>query len=103
MDKLLLRPKEAAELIGIGRTKVFELMRTGQLESVRIGSSRRIPRSLSSNMWNDSGPRLSKTPKFSKTFPTSVRPFFADAKAPYISRTEHGFHPITGNPTRSPI
>lgn len=43
MDKLLLRPKEAAELIGIGRTKVFELMRTGQLESVRIGSSRRIP------------------------------------------------------------
>ena len=43
MDKLLLRPKEVAELIGIGRTKVFELMRSGQLESVRIGSSRRIP------------------------------------------------------------
>lgn len=43
MEKLLLRPEEAAELIGIGRTKVFELMRTGQLESVRIGSSRRIP------------------------------------------------------------
>lgn len=31
MDKLLLRPKEVAELIGIGRTKVFELMRSGQL------------------------------------------------------------------------
>ncbi len=43
MEKLLLRPEEAAELIGVGRTKVHELMRTGQLESVRIGSSRRVP------------------------------------------------------------
>jgi excisionase family DNA binding protein len=45
MDKLLLRPEEVAELIGIGRTKVFALMRTGQLESVRIGTCRRIPTS----------------------------------------------------------
>ena len=45
MDKLLLRAEEVAELIGVGRTKVFELMRTGQLESVRIGACRRIPAS----------------------------------------------------------
>jgi excisionase family DNA binding protein len=44
MDKLLLRPEEVAELIGIGRTKVYELIGTGVLASVKIGNSRRIPR-----------------------------------------------------------
>ena len=42
-DKLLLRPEEVAELISMGRTKVYELMKTGELESVQIGSSRRVP------------------------------------------------------------
>ena len=27
----------------MGRTKVYELLKTGELESVQIGSSRRIP------------------------------------------------------------
>jgi len=43
MDKLLLTPTEAAAALGIGRSKVYELMQTGQLESVRIGACRRIP------------------------------------------------------------
>jgi excisionase family DNA binding protein len=43
MDKLLLTTEEAAEIIGICRTKVYHLIRTKQLESVRIGGSRRIP------------------------------------------------------------
>ena len=42
-EKLLLRPEEAAELLSIGRSKVYELIRTGELVSVRIGASRRIP------------------------------------------------------------
>lgn len=33
----LIRPEDAAEKFGIGRTKVYHLMRTGQLESVKIG------------------------------------------------------------------
>ncbi|HJQ76485.1 MAG TPA: helix-turn-helix domain-containing protein [Acidimicrobiia bacterium] len=41
--KLLLRPEEAAELLSIGRSKVYELIGTGELRSVRIGVSRRIP------------------------------------------------------------
>ena len=40
----LLTPEQAAAALAIGRTKVFELLRSGELESVRIGSSRRIPR-----------------------------------------------------------
>lgn len=44
MDKLLLTPEEAAEALGIGRTKVYELMASGALASVRIGRCRRVPR-----------------------------------------------------------
>jgi excisionase family DNA binding protein len=43
MDKLLLTPTEAAALLGIGRSKVYELLKTGQLPSVRIGTCRRVP------------------------------------------------------------
>lgn len=43
MDKMLLTPEEAAHTLGIGRSKVYELMRGGALSSVRIGACRRIP------------------------------------------------------------
>jgi excisionase family DNA binding protein len=43
MDKLLLTPVEAAHALGIGRSKVYELLSSGELDSVRIGSCRRVP------------------------------------------------------------
>ncbi len=43
MDKLLLTPTEAAAVLGVGRSKVYELIRAGTLGSVRIDSCRRIP------------------------------------------------------------
>lgn len=43
VTKLLLTADEAAEIVGIGRTKVYELLRLGHIESVRIGRCRRIP------------------------------------------------------------
>ena len=43
VEKVLLTPTEAAEALGIGRSKLYELMRAGVLESVRIGASRRVP------------------------------------------------------------
>jgi excisionase family DNA binding protein len=43
MDKLLLTPEEAAEVLGVGRSRVYDLIRTRQLTSVRIGKSRRVP------------------------------------------------------------
>jgi excisionase family DNA binding protein len=43
MTRLLLRPAEAAEELGVSRSKLYELMRSGQLISVRIGRLRRIP------------------------------------------------------------
>ena len=41
--QLLLTPEQAATSLAIGRTTVYELMRSGALESVRIGASRRVP------------------------------------------------------------
>jgi excisionase family DNA binding protein len=43
VDKLLLTPEEAAERLSVGRSRVFELIGSGRLRSVRIGASRRIP------------------------------------------------------------
>jgi excisionase family DNA binding protein len=42
-EKVLLRPVEAADLLGIGRSRLFELMASGELRSVKIGRSRRVP------------------------------------------------------------
>ena len=43
MDKLLLRPVEAAEAIGVSRSRIYELLAAGTLPSVRIGVSVRVP------------------------------------------------------------
>ena len=43
VDRLLLRPAEAAEAIGIGRSKVYELLASGELPSIRIGGTVRVP------------------------------------------------------------
>ena len=42
-NQLLLTPTEAARALGIGRSKLYELMQEGALESVHIGACRRIP------------------------------------------------------------
>ena len=41
--RALLRVREVVQILGIGRSTVYELMDSGTLESVRIGKSRRIP------------------------------------------------------------
>lgn len=43
MEKLLLTPEEAAEVVGISRTKLYELLAGGLIESVHIGRCRRVP------------------------------------------------------------
>jgi len=42
--KLLLKVEEAAEIFGISRTAMYLLMQRGEIKSVKIGRSRRIPR-----------------------------------------------------------
>jgi excisionase family DNA binding protein len=43
VERLLYTTEEAAEALGVGRCKVYELMGAGLLYSVKIGRSRRIP------------------------------------------------------------
>ncbi|NEA28327.1 helix-turn-helix domain-containing protein [Actinomadura bangladeshensis] len=43
MPKLLLTVPEAAEALAISRSKLYELLASGALRSVRIDGSRRIP------------------------------------------------------------
>lgn len=43
-EPLLLDSFAVARLLGIGRTKTFQLMATGQLPVVRIGRCARVPR-----------------------------------------------------------
>jgi excisionase family DNA binding protein len=40
---MLYTPEEAAEALRLGRSTVYDLIRTGALRSVKIGGSRRIP------------------------------------------------------------
>ena len=39
---ILFTPEEVARLLGVGRARVFDLMRRNDLHSVKIGASRRI-------------------------------------------------------------
>lgn len=41
--RLLLTVEEAAEALSLGKTKVYELISAGQIETVQIGRSRRVP------------------------------------------------------------
>ncbi|HEU5034281.1 MAG TPA: helix-turn-helix domain-containing protein [Mycobacteriales bacterium] len=42
MPRLLLTPTEAAEALGIGRSKLYELLKSGVVPSITIGACRRI-------------------------------------------------------------
>jgi excisionase family DNA binding protein len=42
-DEILLTVREAARRLGIGRSLLYQLMLEGQVLSVKIGRSRRIP------------------------------------------------------------
>lgn len=42
MERQLLTAEEVAEVLNIGRTRVFELIYSGQLRSIKIGRLRRV-------------------------------------------------------------
>ena len=43
-DRLLLTPEQAAEVLSVGRTTVYALMKEGKLRPVHIGRSTRFSR-----------------------------------------------------------
>lgn len=43
IGKRNLRITEAAEYLGLGRSKVYELIQSGRLRSIKIDAARRVP------------------------------------------------------------
>jgi excisionase family DNA binding protein len=43
MEKFLLRPREVAATLGLGRSKTYELIAKGDIPSIRIGKAVRVP------------------------------------------------------------
>ncbi|HCG01057.1 MAG TPA: hypothetical protein DEV93_11000 [Chloroflexi bacterium] len=43
-QQLLLRPTEVAEMLGLSRSKIFELLAAGELPVMRIGRATRVAR-----------------------------------------------------------
>ena len=43
MEKILLKPMEVAEVLGVGRTRIYELLATKELPSIRVGRTIRVP------------------------------------------------------------
>jgi excisionase family DNA binding protein len=43
MERILLRPAETADAIGVSRARVYQLLRAGELPSILVGGRLRIP------------------------------------------------------------
>jgi excisionase family DNA binding protein len=41
--RVLLTVEQAADALGIGRTNMFALIKSGEIESVKVGRLRRVP------------------------------------------------------------
>lgn len=42
LERLLVKPEDAAAMLGIGRTRIYELLARGEIPSRRLGRSRLI-------------------------------------------------------------
>lgn len=42
-ERLLYRPEEAARVLAISRSKLYQMLARGELRSIRIGRAARIP------------------------------------------------------------
>lgn len=42
VEPICVRVNDAARMIGVGRTKLYELISSGELETVKIGNATRI-------------------------------------------------------------
>jgi excisionase family DNA binding protein len=43
METVLLKIPDVMERLSVGQTKVYEMMSSGELRSVRVGRARRVP------------------------------------------------------------
>lgn len=46
VQPLLLTVEEASKLLGVSRSKMYEMVATGEVRSIKIGRMRRVPRKI---------------------------------------------------------
>ena len=62
MEKLLLTVREAADVLSVSRSRVYELIYAEQLDSVKIGRSRRVCASVGAALGGRSVAVMSSSP-----------------------------------------
>lgn len=67
MEPLLLRPAEAAKLLGIGRTLCYQLIKAGEIPHRRVGKAIRIP-AAALKSWAEDGISAGTDPVADGTF-----------------------------------
>ena len=50
VERILYRPVEAAEALGVSRARMYELLASGEIPSVKVGNVKRVP-VASLNAW----------------------------------------------------
>lgn len=45
VEQLLYKPNEAADSLRLGRSKIYELLASGAIKSIRVGRAIRVPAS----------------------------------------------------------
>ena len=43
VERMLYRPSEAAQAIGVSRSRVYELINSGEIPSLQVGGVKRVP------------------------------------------------------------
>ena len=43
VERILYRPVEAAEALGVSRARMYELLASGEIPSVKVGNVKRVP------------------------------------------------------------
>jgi excisionase family DNA binding protein len=44
MERLLLKPSEVGQVLGVGRSLVYSMLASGELPSIRVGRCIRVPK-----------------------------------------------------------
>ena len=62
MDKLLLKPSEVSEILGLGRSRTYEMLAQGEIPAIRISQRAiRIP-AKKLQQWIDEHPEYKPEP-----------------------------------------
>jgi excisionase family DNA binding protein len=73
MEKLLYRPKEAAQMLGIGRATLYDLMHAGRIRSVKTAACGSSPSTRSATTSANLRTRPTRSPDGSPARPQAQR------------------------------